>query len=92
MHHDHHDNLYILLKGRKHFDLYSPAEALNMYTRGIIAKVHFNGKINFQEAGPNVRADGVDESIERVLRANLEHTKAEQEVAQAEADLNEVLH
>lgn len=27
LHHDYHDNLYILLRGRKRFRLYSPADA-----------------------------------------------------------------
>ena len=38
LHHDFHDNLYILIRGEKRFHLYSPGDALNMYTQGSIAK------------------------------------------------------
>ena len=51
LHHDYHDNLYILLKGRKHFDLFSPAETQRMYTKGTLEYVHFNGLINYRESG-----------------------------------------
>jgi Cupin-like domain len=47
LHHDHHDNLYILLRGRKRFRLWSPNDTQNMYTYGTVAKVHPNGRINY---------------------------------------------
>jgi hypothetical protein len=31
LHHDYHDNLYVLLKGRKRFQLFAPGEAPRMY-------------------------------------------------------------
>lgn len=43
LHHDYHDNLYILLRGTKHFTLYSYAEVENMYTIGEVLRVHPNG-------------------------------------------------
>lgn len=45
LHHDFHDNLYILLRGRKRFQLWSPDCALQMHTHGDISKVHPNGRI-----------------------------------------------
>lgn len=44
-HHDFHDNLYILLKGRKRFTLFSPKDALLMYTNQPVKFVHHNGLI-----------------------------------------------
>ena len=43
--------MHILLKGRKHFDLFSPAETQKMYTKGSDPYVHFNGLINYSESG-----------------------------------------
>ena len=49
LHHDFHDNLYILLRGRKRFRLYPPEQAKRMYTHGRIAKVHANGRIVYTD-------------------------------------------
>jgi hypothetical protein len=49
LHVDYHDNLYVLLRGRKRFTIYGPWEARRMATVGSVAKVHGNGLINFQE-------------------------------------------
>ena len=38
---------YVLLRGRKRFRLFSPADAHRMYTHGRIRKVHSNGRINY---------------------------------------------
>ncbi len=54
---DFHDNLYILLRGRKHFQLYSPADADKMYTQGTIARVHANGLVNYDEIGVTERGE-----------------------------------
>ena len=48
LHHDYHDNLYILLRGRKRFRLYPPSEARNMYTHGQVQHVHPNGRIIYK--------------------------------------------
>ena len=39
LHHDFHDNLYVLLRGKKRFVLYPPHEAHNLYTEGTVVKV-----------------------------------------------------
>lgn len=58
LHHDYHDNLYIVLKGRKRFRLYSPLDAKKMYTTGELRKVHPNGRINYN--GEETTAAGLD--------------------------------
>lgn len=58
LHHDYHDNLYIVLRGRKRFRLYSPIDAKKMYTTGELVKVHSNGRINYK--GEETSASGAD--------------------------------
>lgn len=48
LHHDHHDNLYVLLRGRKRFRLWSPAWAARMYLHGEVDTVHPNGRIVYK--------------------------------------------
>ncbi len=59
LHHDFHDNLYVVLRGAKHLELYSPADAERMHTAGTIVRVHPNGRINY--AGARTSADGRSE-------------------------------
>jgi hypothetical protein len=90
LHHDHHDNLYVLLRGRKRFELYSPAELGSMYTVGHPTRVHANGRINYAESGIT-EADGDDGSAparvatRRVRAAELELEAAEEAVERAAA-------
>ena len=55
LHHDFHDNFYILLHGRKSFRLFSPDCALHMKTYGKIHRIHPNGLISYvgSETLPN---------------------------------------
>jgi ribosomal protein L16 Arg81 hydroxylase len=69
LHHDYHDNLYILLKGTKTITLYSPADASLLYTVGTITKVHSNGRINY--TGEETYADGRDLKADKALKASL---------------------
>jgi hypothetical protein len=64
LHHDYHDNFYILLQGRKQFRMYSPDTALFMNTYGTIERIHFNGVISYK--GSETRPDGlpVDDRLE----------------------------
>ena len=63
LHHDYHDNLYVLLRGRKRFRLHSPNDTDKMYTVGDVAKVHCNGRINYH-GFPLTDAAGVPERNE----------------------------
>ena len=56
LHHDSHDNLYLLLDGRKRFALFCPADAPCLYPTGRLSAVHPNGLINY--AGGASRDDG----------------------------------
>ncbi|KAI0697771.1 Clavaminate synthase-like protein [Cytidiella melzeri] len=57
LHHDFHDNLYCLLRGRKRFVLYPPSEIKNLYPYGTLDALHENGLISYADAP--VRSDGL---------------------------------
>ena len=57
LHHDFHDNLYILLRGEKRIVLYPPSLADSMYTHGTIAFTHENGLINYVSAAADADAN-----------------------------------
>ncbi|KAL8009444.1 putative JmjC domain-containing protein [Plasmopara halstedii] len=82
LHHDHHDNLYILMRGKKHFRMYSPSDAFKMYTQGQIANVHPNGLINY--VGKETTHYGADPVAERKALAVIERIEAERELLIAE--------
>lgn len=87
LHHDFHDNLYVLLRGRKQFRLYSPGLAARMYTRGSITQIHANGLITYR-GQPEVRSDGAQRSHahawEQKVAAEAELAAAEQRVTHGE--------
>lgn len=63
LHHDHADNLYVLVEGRKRFTLYSPEDAKKLFTVGQIRKVYPNGLVDYEvnENAPfwrHMREDG----------------------------------
>ena len=57
LHHDFHDNLYVLVRGEKRFKLFSPRDAGKMYTNKDIRWVHENGLINYK-CFPSTLQDG----------------------------------
>eukprot|EP00045_Choanoeca_perplexa_P002935 m.27784 g.27784 ORF g.27784 m.27784 type:complete len:338 (+) comp11777_c0_seq21:318-1331(+) len=79
LHHDFHDNLYVLIHGCKRFRLISPKDAEAMATAGDIAQVHSNGRICYQ--GEVTAADG---SSLAASEASVRQQKAEEAVAKAE--------
>ena len=83
LHHDFHDNLYVLLRGRKRFRLFAPLEAPVLYTVGAVAMVHENGRICYEGALTN--ADGSDAEAVAAMQAELGREAAEQELDAAEA-------
>ncbi|KAL3672179.1 hypothetical protein V7S43_002842 [Phytophthora oleae] len=80
--HDHHDNLYILMRGKKRFRLYSPGDADKMYVRGRMSHVHPNGLINY--VGKETTPYGADPAAEREALAAIERNEAEFELTEAE--------
>ena len=69
LHHDYHDNLYIMLKGEKTITLYSPADTENLYTVGKLVKVHPNGRVNYE--GQFTHPDGRDLKADKAFQAAL---------------------
>lgn len=81
LHHDLHDNLYVLIHGKKRFRLFPPSEVGNLYVHGTPVKVHPNGRIVYEGSG-DVLADGSDAKEVAAWRAKRE---AHEELAAAEA-------
>lgn len=84
LHHDYHDNLYVLLQGTKRFRLYPPAMAPTMYTHGDIKVVAPNGLICYKQQAA-MEDDGTDSRVvaawEQRRRVEREHATAERIVA-----------
>lgn len=77
LHHDHADNLYILVSGSKRFTLFSPYDADKLSTVGTIYKVYNSGVIDYHrdENAPtwsHVREDGA--MVREVAKWQLCHT------------------
>ena len=70
LHHDYHDNLYILLKGKKRIRLFPPTAASSMYTYGELGKVYNNGRIVYKSQD-RVRPDGASYQSEKAVKASL---------------------
>ncbi|KAG9569302.1 Clavaminate synthase-like protein, partial [Aureobasidium melanogenum] len=82
LHHDFHDNLYILLKGCKRFVLYPPSAVHHLDTYGKPKKIHSNGLIVYKQPGEDeedmeeeeeneadeIRADGLVERDAAALK------------------------
>lgn len=47
LHHDFNDNLYVVVEGRKHFTLFPPEQAPNLYPQGELLGVDGNGYIRY---------------------------------------------
>jgi len=82
LHHDFHDNIYILLRGEKRFTLVSPCDAANLYTVGTISTIHPNGRINYVGQLPT-RADGSDPRADMAVEAAARLQAVAQRLAQA---------
>jgi hypothetical protein len=88
LHHDYHDNLYIVLKGRKRFRLFSPKDIDKMYTRGRVHgpfHVHPNGRINYFHEPTT--AYGADLQSDQAAEAERKKEEAERLLKAAEEDL-----
>lgn len=87
LHHDYHDNFYLVVRGTKRFRLFAPSEVPKMYTRGTLAKVHPNGRINYQ--GELTTAYGADMASDAAAQASKAKEFAEEELQKAEQALAE---
>eukprot|EP01134_Creolimax_fragrantissima_P003561 CFRG3561T1 len=95
LHHDFHDNMYVLLRGRKLFTLFSPDQLESMYVYGEVDTVFENGRILY-EGDPITRADGLemDSKTGLLYRSRyLEHlmTQAEDAIVVAEKNRDNAL-
>jgi len=84
LHHDFHDNLYLLIRGRKRFRLFPPSAANFLRVSGRLSKIYRNGLIVYEQMSPwgkpssvSVRADGAPLSVvarcrQREAERNLE--------------------
>ncbi|WFD27771.1 hypothetical protein MNAN1_002776 [Malassezia nana] len=59
LHHDFHDNLYLLLQGHKRFVLFPPSAHEHLFVRGHLTNVHPNGLLVYGD--DSIRPDGLDE-------------------------------
>lgn len=87
LHHDYHDNLYIVLQGKKRFRLFSPSDTQYLYTRGELLQVHPNGRINY--VGEETTAYGADLGADVAAKAATRQKKAEERLQQAEKAVEE---
>jgi hypothetical protein len=85
LHHDFHDNLYVLLRGKKRFRLFSPLDAHRMYTTGRMAMVHPNGRICYD--GLLTGADGADVASIKAMEAEKEQAVAAEDADRAQRAL-----
>ena len=70
LHHDYHDNLYILLRGHKRIRLFPPQEIYNLYTYGIPEVIHPSGRVNYR-GQLRTTADGASVYADTALQASL---------------------
>ena len=81
LHHDYHDNLYLLARGEKRFTIFAPADAERMYTTGTIRLVHENGLIVYDEDEDERQQDGdvVLENGETMLERQIREARRSSE-------------
>jgi hypothetical protein len=80
LHHDYHDNLYIVIKGRKRFRLFPPSAVHAMYVNGQPVKIYANGRIVYK-GQRNVMADGSNQ-VDVNLWQNKRWAEAQLEAAE----------
>ena len=87
LHHDFHDNLYILIRGKKRFRLFPPSSAPHMQTVGTLAKVYPNGLIVYQNSTNSKIVSVREDGVPLAFIARRKREDAEQDLADAEEEL-----
>ena len=82
LHHDFHDNLYVLLRGRKRFRLFSPADAEKLHTHGVVERVHPNGRICYVNELTHADGSTEDARLSILVREEMEAATVELEAAE----------
>jgi len=94
LHHDYHDNLYVLVRGEKTFKVFSPRDAGRMYTTGKIHWVHENGLINYEglstlQDGDVALASGESALEFRLRKARVGNDEDEPEIGSSDEDFSD---
>eukprot|EP00924_Labyrinthula_sp_SR-Ha-C_P014857 maker-scaffold_9-snap-gene-0.3-mRNA-1 protein AED:0.13 eAED:0.13 QI:0/0/0/0.5/1/1/2/0/413 len=63
LHHDFHDNIYLLIRGRKKFKIFPPSCFENMYLSKKVDKIFSNGLITYE--GDELNPDGSDKLLRK---------------------------
>ncbi len=86
LHHDFHDNLYVLLRGYKRFNLFAPCDAPYLCTRGKVHRVYSNGLVVYSH-NRALKPDGVpDGALVKLSHEIQERVGARLERAQEEME------
>lgn len=90
LHHDFNDNLYAVVEGHKHFTLFPPEQAANLYPRGKLVKVEPNGAIQYEslKGMPHLAQVDIDHPDARRFPR---YTAAEESRLDFELNKNEML-
>ncbi|CAE7611771.1 glnA3 [Symbiodinium sp. CCMP2592] len=91
LHHDFHDNIYVLLRGCKEFRLFSPRCLDILSPVGVMqgdAKLHPNGLISYV---PGIRSDGAPASVARAWGAGRSERNGVLNSDDEEAELDQLL-
>ena len=79
--------MYVLLRGKKRFRLFSPADASKLQTHGAIACVHSNGRICYENE--MTHADGSTSEARQAMAASQEMDAAAVELELAEESVEQ---
>lgn len=88
LHHDFHDNIYALCRGRKRFRLWPPRFTERLYPTGKPVKMWPNGRIVYKGQG-SVGADGADDEARSTWEAEEAVHAAEEAAKWGEAGAEE---
>lgn len=84
LHHDFHDNIYLLLSGSKTFNLFSPADAFKIPMHGEVETVYSNGRICYKDQSRDIGEDGAPKRAAEEEEIEIELEKAEEAVNNGE--------
>ncbi|ETO08784.1 hypothetical protein RFI_28604 [Reticulomyxa filosa] len=93
LHHDFHDNIYLVIRGEKTFTLFPPHCVHQLYVNGEISQVYDNGLICYKnDWGVQVREDGADLLLRKKMMGSTmikkKKKKEEEEIDDDEEDVD----
>lgn len=90
LHHDFNDNLYVVVEGHKHFILFPPEQAVNLYPQGHLLNVAANGYINYESLEDRPHMSKLDPTQPDLARFPL-YSKAAETRRECHLEMNEML-